>query len=218
MHDSIPFVFHLPRVLLNAADVAHNGLVSSLPPSSGSQSILERSRAPPLPRPIGFAMKPAYASIIKIHIFSSAIATTSVHGVPSASFDLLRPLSTPTQAPPYTFAHISYTMRFSRLISVETMLLLSLPILQFESFHFHDQVRSMRGRLISLLMTHTIDSSFLHYFHSIFLPPLLPIPSSSVHLLNSLFRRHLFSYFFRLHSTYFDSFACSTIVCSLCFL
>ena len=56
------FAFHLPaRFLLNAI-VAHNGLVSSLvPPSSGSQSILDGSLAPPLA--VGFAMKPAHASM-----------------------------------------------------------------------------------------------------------------------------------------------------------
>jgi hypothetical protein len=110
------------------------------------------SRAPPLP--VGFDILQSQGPcrgvsfhVIKINIFSSPMATTSIHG------ELLTSLWTPTCAPTCSVAHASCDARFCCLNSVKMTLFSSdesLPILQFKSFH--GQVRLLPGRHASLLM------------------------------------------------------------------
>ncbi len=200
-------LFHLPWVLLNAVVCAHNGLDSTrlfffrfsidlglfhlhfknhrfdcwlcsiLVPSSTNDTDVST----------------------QINIFSSLVAAAQ-----RASMEFRAPLCTPTHASTCSVAYALYAMRFSRLFSVATMLFSSeksLTIPQFESFHGH--VRSLPGRHVSCLMRLLFSNQWLTQStpptsNSIFLPPLLPIPipSSSVRLLNSLFRGRLFSSFF----------------------
>jgi hypothetical protein len=149
-------------------------------------------------------------------IHQDHISSFSYH---RASTEFLPPLS--TQPPTYAVAPTQHTTRFPGLISVDTMLFHQKSPCQsynFESFHLARYVRC-RGRHYFVSnataikpMTHPIASSYLHSincfllpsllpFPSCFLPPLLPFPSSSVRLLNSLFRRRLFSSFSRRRST-----------------
>jgi hypothetical protein len=181
------FAFHLPRVSLNAVVCSQWPCFFSSSSSSGSQSILERSRAPPLPRPIGFAMKPACASMSR--------STFSVHRHnerPLSSFRLFRPPAASFDPNTRSYIYLrSYVVCHALLPShfrrnEAIFIPAKNPTIRIFPFPWPGTFVAgttyfVANATILKPMTHTIDSSYPHYFHSIFLPPLLPIPSSYLH-------------------------------------